>query len=178
MARDYKHRTRGSNRRAAASASPGWVWLVTGLALGLGVALGVHLHHTRAATLKQVVADSISPDPSPASEAGPAKPRFEFYKTLPKGQQIVSDEELRTKPTTRPARPGTQYFIQVGAFRRPNEADRLRAELALVGLEAEIQTSQDWHRVRLGPYRDVAALDHDRRRIPAGNKPLVFKREI
>jgi cell division protein FtsN len=48
------------------------------------------------------------------------------------------------------------YFIQVGAFARPDEAEQLRAKLALSGLTARItereQSGRIMYRVRLGPY--------------------------
>ena len=62
------------------------------------------------------------------------------------------------------------YIVQVGSFRQAEQADRLRAELAFMGLEAKVQTvsingEQTWHRVRLGPYRDVTLLNEARSRL-------------
>ena len=42
MAQDYKRRSRRK------PPTPAWVWFSSGLALGLCVALGVHLYHGRA----------------------------------------------------------------------------------------------------------------------------------
>ena len=57
------------------------------------------------------------------------------------------------------ARPGVDpfvYFVQVGAFTRQDEAEQLRAKLALSGLMARItereQSGRIMYRVRLGPY--------------------------
>jgi cell division protein FtsN len=60
--------------------------------------------------------------------------------------------------------------LQVGSFRDLSEADRQKATLALIGLEADIQTvsidgEETWHRVRLGPYQSLDALNEARGRL-------------
>ena len=95
----------------------------------------------------------------------------------------VADHELRSgdKAHAPPAiaRPpaavdsgsnATSYLLQVGSFRKYEEADRLKAKLALIGLEAEIQTvrvasDENWHRVRLGPFSDRRTLRETRERL-------------
>ena len=52
------------------------------------------------------------------------------------------------------------YILQVGSFRDFNSADQVKAELALLGIFADIQrvmlNGQDVrHRVRLGPYKSI-----------------------
>lgn len=182
MARDYKNHSRKAP--AKSPTTPGWAWLLAGLGIGLGVALGVHLHHTQTANMQRVIADSIAPDPSPADADAieRRRPRFEFYETLPNAMQdIVTEQEVIARTTgakRATTRSGTQYFIQAGAFRQANEADRLRAELALLGLEAEIQKSKKWHRVRLGPYRDLTRLSADKSRLPSAKEVLVYEIKI
>lgn len=48
------------------------------------------------------------------------------------------------------------YFVQAGAFTRPDEAEQQRARLALMGLESRItereQSGRTVYRVRVGPY--------------------------
>lgn len=48
-------------------------------------------------------------------------------------------------------------MLQMGSFRKYADADRLKASLALVGIQAEIQkvkidNGETFHRVRAGPY--------------------------
>ena len=67
--------------------------------------------------------------------------------------------ERKTPPLERP-RSGV-YLLQVGSFRALEQAQTLRAELALLGLEAVIKAAQTpegetWRRVQVGPYRDAA----------------------
>lgn len=64
--------------------------------------------------------------------------------------------------------PGVKsYMLQVGSFRELSDADRLRATLTLSGHEALIQTisrgdSDTWHRVRLGPFGNLATAERTR----------------
>ena len=62
------------------------------------------------------------------------------------------------------------YVLQVGSFRDFNSADQVKAQLALLGIFADIQrvvlNEQDVrHRVRLGPYASVDEMRDVRRRL-------------
>jgi cell division protein FtsN len=49
-----------------------------------------------------------------------------------------------------------QAILQVGSFHSAEEADSLKAQLALLGLEARVKSAvvkdDTWHRVQLGPF--------------------------
>ena len=66
------------------------------------------------------------------------------------------------------ARAGS-YVLQVGSYRKFEEADRVRAQLALQGIESKVQRvsvdSDTWHRVRIGPISDLKTLDRVRQRL-------------
>lgn len=55
------------------------------------------------------------------------------------------------------------YFVQAGAYARPEEAEQQRAKLAMMGLTAKItereQSGRTWYRVRVGPFdtKDAAS---------------------
>ncbi len=78
---------------------------------------------------------------------------------------------------------GVQYLLQAGSFRKMEEADKLRASLALAGYESRIRTTRhdgdEWHRVVLGPFRDRAAADETRDGLRAsqGIEHTVLMRE-
>ena len=71
--------------------------------------------------------------------------------------------------------------MQVASFKTLEDADRLKASLALVGLVASIQTVSvngevTYFRVRVGPYTDVGRLNEARTRLREQNfEPLVLK---
>jgi cell division protein FtsN len=187
MARDYKQR-----RRARKQPTPGWVWLLTGLTLGLAVALFVHLRHTSTAPPAEPVATrAVKPASQQAEESAELEPTpesgFDFYTMLPGLEVVVPEEEIRPRVgTTGPATPGPQlapgrYWIQAGSFRRHQDADRRKAELALLGLASSIQAvnldGQTWHRVRVGPLSDAAQAEATRRRLAESGIGALAVRE-
>ena len=127
-----------------------WWFLLGNLVGGAGVA-----------TLWMVDPGMLQPveiaPPDPGRPA-PVQPSFEFPK-------ILRDTEVEIGPggadaTSRPApAAGSKgYMVQAGSFRRAAEAERLKAQLALLGVQTSIQVSsgdgETHHRVRAGPYPD------------------------
>ncbi len=175
MPRDYKPRAR---RRK--DTTPGWVWLVAGLGLGLAVALGVHLHHlgkerTASAPVAKRGAQPASVRQEEAGAIGEAEESgFDFYTMLPDLEVVVPEEEPASAgggsfeaPQT--AMPPGRYWLQAGSFRKHADADRRKAELALLGFASNIQAvslnGQTWHRVRIGPLESASAAESARRRL-------------
>jgi cell division protein FtsN len=67
----------------------------------------------------------------------------------------------------KPAAARETFFLQAGAFQNAPDADNLKVRLALLGVEATIQTTTlpdkgVWHRVRVGPYTSVEELNRTR----------------
>ncbi|HZF28635.1 MAG TPA: SPOR domain-containing protein [Gammaproteobacteria bacterium] len=179
--------------------APGWAWMLLGLALGLVVAAGVYLRgaapskppaaaRTDANTkLKPPVsAERQSSQPNRAARAGePAPPeasRFDFYEMLPKYEVVIPEVETAASPATRakPIEEPGSYVLQAGSFGAAADAERLRANLALLGIESRVQrvTIDDdvFHRVRIGPITDLAALNRIRKQLrDARIVPMVMK---
>jgi len=62
------------------------------------------------------------------------------------------------------------FYLQVGSFSDAGKADRFKAELALMGLQTSIQTvtinsTDTYHRVRVGPFGSLDELDKIRTRL-------------
>ena len=64
---------------------------------------------------------------------------------------------------------GLAYLIQVGAFRAIEDAEQMRARMAILGFEARVSNTerdgQTLHRVRLGPYGSLEDLNKARVRV-------------
>ena len=59
------------------------------------------------------------------------------------------------------------FYLQAGAFHALNEADNMKARLALLGIEATIQSNPATdrgmlHRVRIGPFSRVEEVNRTR----------------
>lgn len=188
MPRDYKHR---AQKKKAKKPLPGWLWLLTGLLLGVFL-MGLFWLKGQSSGIggEWVGAKPDRPPqgkPAPARRAEmppPPKPRFDFYTMLPKMEVVVPDDELDYEPpaSTRGAdsSPPT-YLVQVGSFRKNADADRLKAQLALLGFEARVVSARisardTRYRVRSGPYRDKQALNKARKRLADnGFKGMVIR---
>lgn len=170
MSRDYK----GSHGRRTGQGLTGAAGLILGLAIGLGVAAALYIYDRRPAA--QAVA---KPEAAPRSERGSAEEepaeetgrQFDFYEMLPKFEVVVPEREKAEAPDSRPApieRPGA-YVLQAGSYRNFADADRVRAQLALQGIESKIQRvsvdNDTWHRVRIGPIEDLNELNRTRERL-------------
>lgn len=199
MPRDYKHRTSAPRRRRGKRQSPpGWLWLLAGLGIGLFVAFLFYLQQ-KPDTPAQAAAQHSQPVEVPAKGQDarevrkpaakivppppPAKPRFDFYTILPEMEVPVPEDEITGKAregVPQVEAPGT-YLLQAGSFRTHEQADQLKAKLALLGLQAEIQTvtinnQETWHRVRVGPFTDLTALNTARARLKENNLDAILLR--
>jgi cell division protein FtsN len=168
MARDYKP------KRKQAPRFSGWVGAACGLAVGLGVAGIVYLkdHRADAPTVaaakagKRKLRSTESPD-SEASESGAEAPAktYDFYDQLPKFEVVVPEKEKDVKPDNKAVpetRRGT-YVLQAGSYKNFADADRIRAQLALQGVESKVQKvsvdNDTWHRIRIGPISKLDELN-------------------
>lgn len=125
------------------------------------------------------------PTAAPAGNGSKDEQRFDFYKILPgqvdavpaDGKTVAKDRE---PSTTAPAK---KVFLQLGSFQNENEADNLKAKLALLGVEAKIQsvTIPDKgmvHRVRVGPLSRQEDVDRVRAQLKQdGINAAVVKAE-
>ena len=72
------------------------------------------------------------------------------------------------------------YFVQVGAFRTPAEAEAQRAKLMLIGLEAKVsereQGGRTVYRVRIGPIDDKDAAERLKSRVDSNGMETALVR--
>ena len=98
---------------------------------------------------------------SSEKEEAANKPRFEFYTRLP---ELKVEGTPDPEPQQAPSSLEKNYVLQVGSFKSMEDADRLKAELILQGLDVNIQNAKDskgqsWHRVQVGPYSTRSRLN-------------------
>ena len=199
-----KRKKRKSTRsRSKQNDTPGWLWGVFGLAIGLSVAAAVWVNDRRvAAPVERAAVEApaslnyddngeVAAVPEPAmdpEEAGEVaesngEKRFTFYEMLKRSEVLVPDDEPETGEAAPVAvvDPGT-YVLQVGSFSSFADADRRRAELALHGLESQIQKASVRdairYRVRIGPTDNLDELNLLRSRLRAARIDALVMREV
>ena len=176
MARRKKRSTAKSS-----SAIPAWIWLTLGILIGLGIAM---FTRSNVGNVEQVATPS-----EPAITKEPeTKRKFDFYTLLPELEIVIPQEESqppKQKPTASPTATSKQqtdykggYLLQAGSFQQFNEADSLKARLALIGVEANIQSVEvnktKWHRVQIGPSNDRNALEKLRKRLKSSQIDTIL----
>ena len=176
MRKDYKGNERKDGSRSGSGSL--FIGILIGLVTGLGIALGVAWYINKMPNpFQQKTTPAPKPGPAkPSSESGKpadnnaksaeAKPRFDFYKILPGVEEPATDQQLRDAKSAA-GKPRESFYLQAGAFQNAPDADNLKARLALIGIQASIQTTTlpdrgVWHRVRLGPYDNVEELNRTR----------------
>ena len=163
-----RRRRRFSARRFR---KPGWLLLVVGIGIGVvGVMLWQMYAHRGdgRSGLTNLFTSLNKPSEKPAKKepepAKPPKPKFDFYTILPETETVLPERRARAKPVKAKPEEGVSYILQAGSFAGFEEADQMKAKLALSGLVAHIQKitiegKGEYHRVRLGPYENIDQLD-------------------
>ena len=193
MASDYKSsrrpvakkRRRVSNktrpRRRKSKLTPGWVWLLCGLGLGLTIAVVTYFlvqpETETAVAVKSApkkAAQAVAPKTT-AIKTEDEKQHFDFYTLLPKMEVVIPDSVIDQANRALPQHEtNLAYVLQTGSFRNASDAETMKAELALIGIEADVETvvindKDTWHRVRLGPFPSMKALNPARRQLKQNN---------
>jgi len=214
-------RGKSQARRNSNQGTPGWVWLVAGVAIAAVVFLAApNLFKNDGDGFLRVgpqpdpnaqpapVSDADTdvgtelPKPGAAKPAEPAKPaatQYDFYTLLPESEVIVPPEAVPEKTPPVPAQPvtpvtpaeaakidtaraqaallgqtppppppvikpaaTTQYFLQAGSFRKQADADKVRAQIILLGQSVKVESGtvkdETWYRVLVGPFSNREQL--------------------
>ncbi len=192
-------RAKSPARKSGSGIRKGRLILAVLLAIGLAALIWfVKKHHGKSVDTVPPALAQEKPGQSGAGASSDKKPedaakaagdpeRFEFYDILP-NQQVLPTRQIESRPAPRPLPAHTTQppaaaneaprWLQTGAFRSPEEADRRRAQIRLLGLPARVQTGSDGqgqalHRVLAGPFNAAAALDAARRTLAAAGLDAI-----
>ena len=166
--------------------------VLIGFVLGLGVAAVLAFVLTRipnpfdgrsGKSAPDVVRPQLSSIERDAPPKSGERPRFDFAKILPgtEDRRATKDDSAAASKSAPPADKAPvaviqassqmvdraasgRYFLQAGAFQNAADAEDQRAKLALMGIEATMQTVEipergTLNRVRLGPYTSVDEMN-------------------
>ena len=125
---------------------------------------------------------------------------FNYHELLLEGEQLLpelpplpeneqADKPKQESPSSEPtrqsneevARSSSLYVLQVGSFQKFEDADRVKANLALNGIGSFIQKVTvegrgDFYRVRVGPYEQIQELRKSGEALAKlGFHPLRFR---
>lgn len=161
------------------------IGFVAGLVTGLAVAVGVAIYLTNApipfvnkvqrpTENVKVGADGKLPDPNkPLYGTAPNPPPPPAKGDLPKIESAAdvkaAAEKAAQQAAESPKDEGTRFLLQAGAYRTSEDADGVRARLALLGFDAKVfpveQGGATLYRVRLGPYGTMEDINRIRKTL-------------
>lgn len=106
------------------------------------------------------------------------EPTFDFYNLLPEMEVQLPENTVELPVQERDQTPDKadskyKYGLQIASFRNYYDARRLKAQLAVLGLDAHLSLARTdssvWHRVRLGPFYSVRDMDKTQRILQQNN---------
>ncbi len=180
MGRDYKYRANQKRRKPQQPKVAWWKW---GLIFSLIALFAYFLFFLSNSTPKNkttqqtktvpVIKKAQKPKPVVPKHQNkkPVEPRYDFYTILPETEIIVPDYEINTRRREEQLGKGkvSKYLIQAGSFREFSEADKLRAQLALMGIESRVEKATIgnviWNRVKMGPYSQSSSVSIIKKRL-------------
>lgn len=144
----------------------------------------------------------------------PVKPKYDFYTLLPESEVILPPEAPKPEQAPKPVTPeeaakidaaraeaalngqvpppppmvakapATQFFLQAGSFRKQPEAERVRAQIILLGQDVRVENvtvrDEDWYRVLVGPFANREQLGQAQKTLAASgyNNLLLQQRQV
>jgi cell division protein FtsN len=182
---------------------PGWTWLLAGILIGMFLSFLIYLQEMDSSAPSELEVAEVPIKETSSVEANTKTssltPRFEFYDILPQSdanssvmavsKKVVEPPSSPTvvKAVTSPATRSTPkqnassaQLLQVGAFRNAQEAEGLKAHLALLGVKAQVRASSEdntgvWHRVEVGPIRNFSQLEYLQAKLRSHNIAFILQ---
>lgn len=184
MAKDFKNSPKPKDKpKKKGGGFPGWGWFVFGaLAAVVVVKLGPLLWQAEMNAGKHAK-PAVAAAAQTTAPAASTAPHYDFYKMLPSFQVVIpgQDKDVHSGNPAAPVEQPGSYILQVGSFPNFADADRMKATLALQGIESAIQQVQvnngsTWNRVRIGPIKDLKELNSVRTKLAQDHiEPLIIK---
>jgi len=168
---------------------PGWALFLAGVVVGLILFAFAsrHLPSLRRNDQPQAnpnaVAEQGSSPGIAGSSAASSGSQFDFYKVLPEKEVVIPNAELSAMAkaeqqkaatannasvsapggaTATGASQGGGYVLQVGSYPDAGKAEAMKAQLALQGFTAHVQSitldGKVWNRVQIGPFASATQL--------------------
>ncbi|TVQ88569.1 MAG: SPOR domain-containing protein [Chromatiaceae bacterium] len=197
MTRDYRKGAPRPRRRNERRGTCAFWFLCGGVvgAFGVGLAWLSHAPPPEADL-------AATAAPAPSTRQVPPPPKFDFYNMLPEERVALSPDVPLTSaapaspspappPAAEPAAAASteaalppagsgDFVIQVASYSRPGDADRLKAQLALLGIPTSVQSvtienGQTFYRVRTGAYDRAGANAVQDRLKQNGHDALMMR---
>lgn len=192
MKKTHAKKTASPKRRSSKHSAPrgqsaGTLWLMAALVLALFILGLVYLHYHRKHQYEPPAAKKTLKKTTKAhsqTKTTKTEPKFDFYTMLPDMQ--VGEETAKASQSKAPIAEAKasavkhKYVLQAGAFKRYEDADKVRANLILQGFTVQIKAVDvkgvTWQRIIIGPYNSLADAQKAQAKLDKGSiKSLLFQ---
>jgi len=167
MAQDFAKRA--AAQPPTSSGGTKIAWFASGMLVGVFVSFLFYLWQF---VPEDIAATADKPIAQIISDKEIVEMDYDFYDLFPSAEVPVVEEYNNDGKKVQVVE-DFAYLLQAGSFRSKDDADRLRGELILQGLEAftkEVeQTSGIWHRVMVGPFDSKLQLNRTRTKLAAAD---------
>lgn len=108
-------------------------------------------------TVRQAPTQPMPVQPTPTQPSVSPIETKQLAVTIPQRNLPTETMQQSAVPQTKNAKSTEKYFLQAGSFRKNDDAENLKARLALLGVLASVQPIDlaekgVWYRVRVGPF--------------------------
>jgi cell division protein FtsN len=164
-------------KKANNQSAPLWAWVLIGSLLAALITLLIYISNR--STNRPAPTPTAKTEQKTKPTPGTPQPRFDFYQILKEREVEVPDRsgEIAAKTPE-----NITYFLQAGSFKSADDADRLRADLILLNMEAKVETASSkgttWYRVVVGPFQSRSKMAKARSVLASKQlSPLLLKRK-
>ncbi len=192
MGRDFARKGRQQNKRVKKQSSSHWSWLLAGTVIGMllttlavfklmPVIYPIYAQSESEKATNLQIAKTKSE--TKTKEIGSNPTKFDFYSLLPELEVTIPENkpkpvlpqtqtQIQTQTQTKPETHTPGYRLQLASFRNFKDADRLKAQMALTGIQVEIEAvtlaeNETWYRVRSILFPDRATAESAKNQLQA-----------
>lgn len=149
-----------AKKASASQPLPGWIWLMTGLIIGLSATFFPKLNQ---------YFNQVNEAETVVTSTELETRDFTFYTLLSEVDALTDTTPNTSTAVKQLADESILFVLQMGSFKDKQEATRLQAQLLLLGTNAHIQDvrvdGSQWFRVTIGPSQDKAHLTQVQKRL-------------
>lgn len=170
---------------------PGWVWIFTptvaiafaGFILYLSTLPASDELDAVKGEAKDALRQSIDKAQERVFEEIAGKTEYDFYELLKEQKVEIPDDIDAYVSTPKDAELSYSYLLQVGSFRTEQDAETMRADLMLMGLQGFHESvdvkGSTWYRVFAGPFDNRSTMNKAQDILASENiSPLLVKKPV
>lgn len=109
-----------------------------------------------------IVPPEALPTEKQAAESKPVTPEEAAKIDAARAEALLNGQTPPPPPVVAKAPATTQFFLQAGSFRKQEDADKVRAQIILLGQNVQVESGtvreETWYRVLVGPYANREQL--------------------